>query len=92
MACASYSAPGISQGLGAPNQHSFYGKKLPLWKKKNPGWWCQTKCAGAIPVQRQGGKGPLHKKSAHIQLQGPLEIQLVGILPAPELQRRSSSS
>lgn len=33
MARALPSAPGISPGLGAPNQHSFYGKKLPLWKK-----------------------------------------------------------
>lgn len=60
MARALPSAPGISPGLGAPNQHSFYGKKLPLWKK-NPGWWCllcvPDKGCRSNPSSKGGRKG-----------------------------------
>lgn len=60
MIHALHSAPGISQGLGAPNQHSFYGKKLPLWGKKN----LKIQAGGARQVvleqsqfKGRGGKG-----------------------------------
>lgn len=71
MHCIQHQAS--AKGGGLQTSTAFMEKKLPLWKKiTQAGGACsaaQTRGVGAIPVQRQGGKGALHAEGAHIQLQ-----------------------